>query len=160
MSPAVNLTAYQKAIAGLHASFAVTEKAIQKNLNPEQQSQWQFQSSVSKLQADLQNLKIKNEPNAPAFSLDSEAQAIGAIYVLLGSSLGGAMIAKHLAHHLQLDESSGLAFYGSSHEAHPRWREFKMRLNDHFSVHPTEISELVTGAQKTFQLFTKIFKGE
>jgi heme oxygenase len=66
-------------------------------------------------------------PSAQARSEDALAspRAVGALYVIEGSTLGGQLVARELATRFGWDREEGLAFYrGYGAETGLRWREF------------------------------------
>lgn len=78
------------------------------------------------------------------------AQAMGAMYVLEGSTLGGTHIAKMLAQQLQLTEGKGLAFFtGYGPVTGSMWKAFIQTLN---AMPFTEAAEaqLFAAANATF----------
>lgn len=83
--------------------------------------------------------------------LDNEAQALGAMYVIEGSTLGGTIIARHIARNLGLSPGSGCSFfrcYGD--ETGPMWKRFGTRL-EALSA-PDDASTIVASANRTFAL--------
>lgn len=78
---------------------------------------------------------------------DSIAEALGCLYVLEGSTLGGQVIARHLHRTLGLHKANGAAFllcYGAA--AEPMWAAFRERLE---SSGEDEAAQ-VTSACETF----------
>ncbi len=74
-------------------------------------------------------------PRCPGLALRRPEEAWGVLYVLEGSSLGGQVIARHLAQHLQIGPStgaSGMAPYGA--ETGALWRGFKDALDEAFAM--------------------------
>lgn len=85
------------------------------------------------------------------FQLDkSEAYLVGVLYVIEGSTQGGRMIARHLAHILGVSENSGAGFfniyrYDNSWAAFRRWLSSDLAYN-----HQDEIKSAIEGANMTF----------
>lgn len=76
---------------------------------------------------DLKVLNAPRLPRAPATDivLDSPAQALGSLYVIEGSALGGKIIARRLHEALGLGEATGARFFGGRGEHTGRlWREY------------------------------------
>ena len=60
---------------------------------------------------------------------DGLAAALGCLYVLEGSSLGGQVISRHFNHSLNLDVHNGIAFFtGYGAATGPMWQAFGVRL--------------------------------
>ncbi|BAU93052.1 heme oxygenase [Methylorubrum populi] len=83
------------------------------------------------LDADLHALdrRAPDTPSAPAAPrLDGPGAALGALYVLEGSTLGGAVIGRHVAR--LHGEGVPLAYYaGRGRDTGPLWRSFRERLD-------------------------------
>jgi len=111
------------------------------------------------LRQDLENLGLTDEEVAalPVChdlpDLATPHRALGALYVIEGSTLGGQIIAKLLRQNLNVDAGSGGAFfsaYGS--EVGRMWREFAQAV-DHFPSSPEEADAVIEGARDTFDAF-------
>jgi len=83
------------------------------------------------LDADLHALDgaaLGTQPMPAAPRLDGAGAALGALYVLEGSTLGGAVIGRHVAR--LHGEGVPLAYYaGRGRATGPLWREFRERLD-------------------------------
>jgi heme oxygenase len=87
-------------------------------------------------------------PVCPPPSLDGAAAALGSLYVMEGSTLGGAVIRRHVARRLGLDRDSGCAYfsgYGAATGA--MWRSFLARLD---AQPAAEAERIAAGASATF----------
>jgi len=83
--------------------------------------------------------------------LTSNAQMMGCLYVMEGSTLGGQGIAKKLSGALGLSTDQGLAFYtGHGAETMPKWKAFKAVLDTSFSVED-DLPAMAQTAGKTFE---------
>lgn len=81
---------------------------------------------VDRLRADLACLGADPSlvTDAPLPERIDAAAAVGLVYVLEGSVLGGRIIARHLAERLALGEGTGAAFYADPPAGtHPRWAD-------------------------------------
>lgn len=112
---------------------------------------------VSLLVRDLQLLglsvlEIDALPRcAPLMPLSSPAAAFGAMYVVEGSTLGGAVIARHVERSLGLGPETGCAYFGSYGAATGRmWTGFRNRLLRLSSPEADEV--IVASAQRTFEV--------
>ncbi|MDX1463347.1 MAG: biliverdin-producing heme oxygenase [Marinirhabdus sp.] len=99
------------------------------------------------------DLERKLPTTLSEITLDNRFECIGAIYVMEGSLLGGALLAKHL------DKCTHLAHNGERHfhaanvtERSKRWKEFKTHVG-RLSLSIANEDDVVLGAQKTFQIF-------
>lgn len=81
----------------------------------------------------------------------THAAALGACYVLEGSTLGGQVIARHLAPLKVTAERGGAYFAGHGAQTGPRWKAFRAALDA--SVLPGEEAAVVAGARRTFHAF-------
>lgn len=88
------------------------------------------------------------------FFLRQKSEALGAMYVVEGSTLGGRVIAKRLT---DLDiPSSALCFYSSyGAETGAMWMRFKTYLDDHSDQSTQFFNEAVSKAKLTFQAIGK-----
>lgn len=81
-------------------------------------------------------------------SIDSKAEAFGALYVLEGSTLGGRMIAKMLLRNPAVSLNGGLHFFNGYGEATAaKWKLFLEVLDTQ-----AELSSIVAAANQTFLL--------
>ena len=86
--------------------------------------------------------------------IEAWPQAIGAAYVLEGSTVGGMIIAKMISEQLQIPAQKGFAFFTCYGEAlHQMWKNFHVHLN---SVEEGNDQSLAANAaRQTFLTFTK-----
>lgn len=85
--------------------------------------------------------------------LDSASHALGILYVIEGSTLGGQIIRKHLRDRLELDAASGAAFftgYGATTGA--MWTRFVDHVNHSTTL---ETDAAVRAAVHTFETLTE-----
>jgi heme oxygenase len=83
----------------------------------------------------------------------NHAQALGAMYVMEGSTLGGRVISKMLKENLGLEMASGAGFFnGYGSQTMMRWNSFKEVLLNHCSIHGCD-DEVITSANDTFLKF-------
>jgi heme oxygenase len=91
----------------------------------------------------------KVSPCADLPSVDAFLPALGCLYVLEGSTMGGVVISKHVERHLNLRAGSGASFFNASGEAvGRRWSEFKSFLAAHTCQE--DCDDVVGSAQQTF----------
>ena len=90
----------------------------------------------------------------------SMAQALGCLYVLEGSSLGGQIILAHLKRNLNLDKNSGASFFaGSERETWHKWKVFTEFLQEFGLLFPEAEEELCFAAEETFRCFDSWLTG-
>lgn len=64
--------------------------------------------------------------------VDDVQAALGCMYVIEGSTLGGQQLSRHFADHLGLGPATGAAYFGSyGREVGPRWGAFRAFLAVH-----------------------------
>lgn len=84
-------------------------------------------------------------------SVLTPAQAIGALYVLEGSTLGGQFILKRLTAQLDVDAERGAAYYaGHGGDTGSLWKRFGERVNT-LPLSETERTDAVQAAVGTFE---------
>lgn len=88
--------------------------------------------------------------------ITSLSQAIGALYVMEGSTLGGQVICKMVAQKLDVSQAEGFKFFsGYGEETLPMWDNFKTYINNR-SWNPEEENEVIDAANRTFGLFKQM----
>lgn len=103
---------------------------------------------------DLSSLNVltKDVDSAPASDwIHDEASAMGTFYVMEGSTLGGQVITRHVASHLNLSPDHGLAFFSSYGDAvGARWKETRDALV-RFAEQSHAEDVMIESAKKTFE---------
>jgi len=143
---------------GFHAPFeAAVERAGLPGLRPDQ---WQRahllrsdMTALGRSEAEIQRL-----PRYPALDgLWSPAYAMGCLYVIEGSTLGGRHLARRLDNLLPLDDMAGRAFLlAGTGQDHVRWRDF-CAVVDACGADAAPRAEMVAGAVETFHCFEAWF---
>lgn len=83
--------------------------------------------------------------------VSTQAQALGCIYVMEGSTHGAQFIARRLRGQLHLEEGQGVIFYeGYGKETMNQWKDFKGYLDSSVTTE-AEQREVVDAAAKTFE---------
>ena len=113
------------------------------------------------LQSDLDFNKFKEELVVDITLEDVNVmKAIGMLYVIEGSMLGGMMIANHLQHCSELGSMEEHHFFGGNPKAHvQRWKKF-IAVLDSLTLNEQETEEVVKGAKEAFEYFDKAFELE
>jgi heme oxygenase len=85
----------------------------------------------------------------------NKAQAMGAYYVLEGSTLGGVFLSKMIAENTGCTPVAGLSFfYGYGKESKQRWQLFTTAVNEAVLT-VTEQKQVVESARLTFSYFNE-----
>jgi heme oxygenase len=108
------------------------------------------------LRGDLISLAVDAEqlPRLPCCdripSLGTVPEALGCLYVLEGSTLGGKIITRHLKKILPLDESRGCSFFNSyGNDVGRMWSSFLKVLERHCERH-SDADVVIHSAYQTF----------
>ncbi|MVW77770.1 hypothetical protein GOQ28_02410 [Bordetella sp. 02P26C-1] len=82
-----------------------------------------------------------------------DARLLGALYVVEGSMLGGAVLAKQFKRRFELTAQSGLQFFtGYGADTKARWMDLQQLLSQ-YDDDARARSEAIEGARRMFQLF-------
>lgn len=93
---------------------------------------------------------LARRPATPVPPMPDRAAALGSLYVVEGSTLGGRAIARHVAASLGLGPGDGLDYHlGHGTLSGPLWRALRQRL-DHALRTPAELDAAVAAALATF----------
>jgi heme oxygenase len=131
---------YQRAyVASLHASFGF-ERAFEVILDESDQGRALYATlgfrptyplASALIERDLQafgEVPMKLIPDFPPML--SDAERIGALYVRIGSRMGGLVIAHHVNGALDLDETNGASFYRSLRDGSSAdFRQFRLAVD-------------------------------
>ena len=119
----------------------------------------QERAKSSWLERDLQQLRLTREqisdlPKCHSLPvLNSVAQALGCMYVLEGSTLGGQIIAREIKQKLQLDETNGALFFnGYGEETGSMWKSFGAAVNN-WVAQNGQRSMVIASAKESFEKF-------
>lgn len=116
--------------------------------------QWPDRQKTARLEQDLRELEVHYEALSPLpFTVNTLAEAGGAMYVAEGSTLGGMMMKKMWQDNPVIGPYSSFAFlgcYGSQTGA--RWKSFLSILEDTVSQ-PSDQEAAIASAQRTFEFY-------
>jgi heme oxygenase len=110
-----------------------------------------------RLASDLETLGCGPErlPDLPTGALPELAtfpQALGALYVLEGSTLGSTVILKFLSSSLGAQIAGADHFFRSrGKETYPHWNHFSQTLDSYGKNHPDSAQQVILGARTTFR---------
>ncbi|TDE12857.1 biliverdin-producing heme oxygenase [Dyadobacter psychrotolerans] len=153
LDPAVTLNGYQTYIAKLYGVTFACETEIYPILEPVLTDLAQRKKSQLIIR-DLFNTGISPEitDKLPGyhFRANGIAEALGVMYVLEGSTLGGKILYKHINNTLGLDASHGASyFWGYGTETGLLWKTFISSLAA-FAVQKSCEKEIISSAVQTF----------
>ncbi|TWR29981.1 biliverdin-producing heme oxygenase [Mucilaginibacter pallidiroseus] len=130
-------------------------KVIDPNLLPDNAERRKTQAIADDLQALGAGIPAKADGDAlPA--INNHLEALGALYVIEGSTLGGKIISKMMQQQLNIgpDALSFFASYGDDTER--MWNIFKDAL-DHQAKNPEQEAVVIAAANQTFLKFGEWF---
>ncbi|MEM1095886.1 MAG: biliverdin-producing heme oxygenase [Bacteroidota bacterium] len=109
------------------------------------------------LNADLAFLGVApltdRQPAAP-FALATHAEAVGALYVIEGSTLGGRIIAKQVRKALGFTQTQGARYFsGYGAETGAYWKRFSHAVNAFGNREQQNWLPIINGAVMTFAAF-------
>ena len=112
------------------------------------------------LRQDLAALGVQAAPSrkdTPA--LPTLPHALGSLYVMEGSALGGQFIAAHVRRHLGIEPEQGAAyFHGAGRGTAERWREARTLFARELQGDSAGLAAAAQCAQDTFDALTRTFK--
>ncbi|MCE1113882.1 MULTISPECIES: biliverdin-producing heme oxygenase [Pseudomonas] len=151
-SDGFDLPAYQRLIEAYYGFHAPLEAALTGYQGVERNKAPALTCDLLALGLDA--AQIDALPQCGALPLiDSEASALGVMYVLEGSTLGGQVLKRAMAERLGIGADSGAAFfdvYGPLTGVH--WRGFLARLAG-ASLPPAALASAVHAGVATFERF-------
>ncbi|MCF4102737.1 biliverdin-producing heme oxygenase [Gillisia sp. M10.2A] len=154
ISHEITLDQYKKLLLQNHTAYRIVEAEITKYI-PEYTSE-----KTVHLQKDLDLLELENpylEEYTLKFKCTSVAQAIGARYVIEGSSLGGIMIATHLKDCANLQDLTKHNFFNGDRDGVMSWNKYCKDLKK-IDFTAAQEKEAIQKAMDTFNFFGKVFR--
>lgn len=107
----------------------------------------------------IEDLKYfhSSQPPVPLYHnipiINDNLQAIGALYVIEGSTLGGQFICKMISQKLEISSSQGFRFFSAyGEDTHKMWENFKKFTNSKNLIQEEE-QKVIDAANMTFNLF-------
>jgi heme oxygenase len=152
LSPTLELTRYQEILRRFHA-FWRGWRPLAHGLLAEEADLLAGRDRTPLLDSDLVHFGVPALPDdGPLPALADADQALGSLYVLEGSTLGGQVIARHLEATLGLYDGAGYAYFqGYGRRNGPMWAALRERLA-HLPAEGAAADRLVAGARQTFSL--------
>ena len=139
-----------------YAYFSGVEQAIAPFITPELLPDYKERRNASYLKQDIQELvsEIGSLPEVRVPNITNKQQAMGALYVMEGSIMGGSIIVKMLE---KGGISKGISFFsGYGESTGQKWGVFTAALNE--VAKTAEEEELaIEAANETFTRFGEVF---
>lgn len=143
---------YLRLLQGFEAFVRDWEPLVAQALGPARLPRWAGGRGVALLQADLRALGAAPLPwRAPMPRLDTPARALGSLYVLEGSALGGQVLLPALRRRPGVDAGTGAAwFHGLGPASGARWRAIRDWLGEELDPAPLATAQAADAAAATF----------
>lgn len=149
---------YARLLKFFYAFFREVEKAIAPFMTSEVVPDYSERRNVNHLKADIESLGgdvHKDLPQTTAPSIVNKYQALGALYVMEGSVLGGRTIVKMLEKN---NINTGISFFSGYGENTPvLWGRFIELLNQQITADEHK-QQAIQAAKDTFTLFAVTFR--
>ncbi len=157
MDGSLSYAQYQELIYGNFLFHSVVETALLNGLPSHIQRQLQLSERLKKdiLEKELTQMGMPTVDTSqlPKLVLDSMYEALGALYVMEGSTLGGAMIKKKLLKNAEIAQKAPLLFYGCYGEDTGKYWKAFMGVMHAISYTPQQEEEVVEAAIRSFNVF-------
>ncbi|WP_028979138.1 biliverdin-producing heme oxygenase [Sporocytophaga myxococcoides] len=114
------------------------------------------------LKDDLHKLGCNEEINLcnDLPEIKTSSQALGCLYVMEGSTLGGRMISRIISETISLNKDSGVSFFnGYGEETGKKWKSFCEALT-HYSSAVNDDDTIIDAANETFIKFKNWVESE
>lgn len=154
----IDLTYYQLLLKKFYGIFYPLEAAV--NRHHEVLQYWlpdlQQRRKAATIEEDLMLLGAQtiDIPFLKIEGINTPAAALGAMYVMEGSTLGGRFIAKTIQKRLDLSSAQGVQFFhGYGQETGPMWQQFQQALLDFEVGHSEAVPEVIAAANYVFKEF-------
>ncbi len=106
------------------------------------------------IEKDLSSLALENRTASQTLEFENEHEALGAMYVIEGSTLGGNVIAKQLSKTEGFDNVT-FNFFGCYQEnTGPMWKNFKEVLDN--EVSEEKYNDVLSGAKKLYTFLLNV----
>ncbi|MGV8877827.1 MAG: biliverdin-producing heme oxygenase [Sphingobacteriaceae bacterium] len=151
-----NTNAYIKLLQIFYGYFGALEDKINQHIGVAQladHSKRRKSESIIEDIKDLGGLAPEKAKDSDLPEIANHLQALGALYVIEGSTLGGKLIAKMLSKQLDIKDSNGLSFFsGYADKTDEMWEGFKHALNNE-AQDSTAAALIIHAADETFVKF-------
>ncbi len=148
----LSLPIYKHILVKFYGFFSPLEERISQHSPEKYLEDFNERRKAILLLQDIEILNghqpIKYCESLPA--IDDLYSAMGALYVMEGSTLGGQMISRHVEKALGLTPDQGTAFfYGYGKDTGQRWKAFQQALLA-LNVSAVQQKKLIAASQETF----------
>lgn len=158
MHPEVSLADYRRYLTGMWSLHAPVEGALAalpelRTVLPDLEER----RRLPHLEQDLRALGLSPEEIASLPAAEPLApprripEALGALYVLEGSTLGGQVLRRHLSGALGSAILGALHYLGAYADVGAMWKKFRDAVEAYGTRHPEDRDELVMSAQQLFR---------
>jgi len=147
---------YKKIISSNYLMLLHSEDKIFSSLSDKYADKLQLSNrkKLPLIEKDLESLSLENKTASHDLNFDNEHEALGAMYVIEGSTLGGNVIAKQLSKTEGFDEVT-FNFFGCYQEnTGPMWKNFKEVLDT--EVAEENYNEVLSGAKKLYTFLLNV----
>lgn len=153
LNPSVSLSDYQAYLSALYAVTIACEDQVFPAIStivPDLQERYKSGKIIEDLSfTGMSDVQIDALPVCQ-FEFSSPAEALGIIYVIEGSTLGGRILYKHIHETLGFDPERGAAyFWGYGTQTGILWKSFISAFSQ-FAVENDNGSQIIDSAVKTF----------
>lgn len=152
---------YAALLSAFYSYFAAMENAMNGQVDLSLLPDYYQRRKAHSLADDLKQLGAKlpvlaTKTDIP--TINNHLQALGALYVTEGSTLGGKIIAKMIGRQLSLTDMSGLSFFNSyGEQTYRMWQTFTNAINQ--PLLPQEEAIVIQSANATFLQLGQWFQG-
>jgi len=147
---------YGNFLKKFYTYFSQVEKVISPYITSQLLPDYADRRNSSYLENDIKALgfDVDETMTVAVPKIDNEVAALGALYVMEGSIMGGRIIIQMLE---KLGVTEGVSFFsGYGAETGQKWGVFTKVMNDTAKTEQDE-EQAVNTANETFQLFEKVF---
>lgn len=148
---------YARLLELFYSYFHPIEQQIMETLPSEILPDLERRRKTAAILYDLRDLTARSELSVAISTaipkINTPYQALGALYVVEGSTLGGKVIANMISQRLNLGAPFALSFFSSyGDRAFEMWNDFKSAINN-MVLTPAQSEELLQAAYETFRMF-------
>lgn len=147
---------YKKIIGTNYLMLLNAEAEIFRNLSDRFSEKLQLHNrkKLPLIEKDLDSLALKTQSASEELEFSGKYEALGAMYVIEGSTLGGNVIAKQLSKTEGFDQVT-FNFFGCYREnTGPMWKSFKEVLDS--EVTEENYDEVLAGAKKLYTFLLNV----
>lgn len=157
LSDRLTIRRYGAVLAGFHAFLRAWEPRIAAALGDD--AFFEPRRKLALVDADLRAVGVATLPDRaiPLSFIRDRASAMGSLYVLEGSTLGGQLIARHAERRLGLDHAGTSFFRSYGRDVGRRWQAFRATLERCSTPEADDV--IVASADATFRCLNLVLAG-